>query len=123
EAVTLQLKGPKGDTVAGGSASTQDGVWSFSWDVPAETPGGEYTLAASYPWSGHAPAERKFDVRVYRPPRLKNQIVFLRDGYGPGDKVTATLETHRAEGGIPTGAQVTATARVDGEEVARRPGQ
>ncbi len=119
ETVTLQLRGPKGDVVASGAAGVQDGVWSFSWLVPPETAGGEYTLEATYPWSGHAPAERKFDVRVYRPPRLKSQIVFLRDGYGPGDKVSATLETKRAEGGVPAGAKVTAIARVDGAEAAR----
>src|ERR1043166_8128281 len=57
ENVQLQLRGPKGDVVAGGTANLQDGTWGFSWDVPPETPGGEYTLEASYPWSGHAPAK------------------------------------------------------------------
>jgi uncharacterized protein YfaS (alpha-2-macroglobulin family) len=119
ETVQLQLIGPKGDVIASGNATTQDGVWGFSWDVPAEASGGEYTLKATYPWSGHAPAERKLEVRAYRPPRLKSQIVFLRDGYGPGDTVTATLETKRAEGGFPAGAAVTTIARVDGAEAAR----
>src|SRR5207249_1083121 len=50
-----------------------------------------------------------------------SQIVFLRDGYGPGDQVTATVEVKRAEGGIPAGARVTAIARVDESEVARVP--
>ncbi|MBK7861924.1 MAG: A-macroglobulin complement component [Archangiaceae bacterium] len=118
-AVQLQLRGPKGEVVAGGNALTQDGVWGFSWEVPSEAAGGEYTLSAKYPWVGHAPAERKLEVRVYRPPRLKSQITFLRDGYGPGDPVTATLETKRAEGGFPRGARVTAIARVDGAEAAR----
>lgn len=119
--VQLQLRGPKGDVVAGGQLPVEEGVWSFSWEVPSEAAGGEYTLEAKYPWSGHAPAERKLEVRAYRPPRLKSQVVFLRDGYGPGDKVTATLETKRAEGGVPSGARVTAIALVDGAEVARVP--
>jgi hypothetical protein len=117
----VEIRGPKGDVVAGGQAQMQDSVWSFEWVVPESQAGGEYTIKASYPWTGQAPAERKFDIRAYRPPRLKSQIVFLRDGYGPGDKVTATLETTRAEGGIPSGAKVTAIARVDGAEVARVP--
>src|SRR4029453_5870386 len=79
------------------------------------------TIRASYPWNGHSPAERKFDVRVFRAPRLKSQIVFLRDGYGPGDKVTATVDVKRAEGGVPAGAKITAIARVDEVEVARVP--
>jgi uncharacterized protein YfaS (alpha-2-macroglobulin family) len=113
----VEIKGPKGDTVASGRAASQDSVVGFQWDVPADQAGGEYTIRMSYPWHGYAPAERKFDIRAYRPPRLKSQVVFLRDGYGPGDEVTATLHTERAEGGIPDGASVTAIARVDGSDV------
>src|SRR5262249_10169473 len=40
-----------------------------------------------------------------------------RDGFGPGDTVQATLHTERAEGGIPKGAKVTVSARVDDREV------
>jgi uncharacterized protein YfaS (alpha-2-macroglobulin family) len=118
---TIEIKGPKGETVASGSSAVEDSVWAFGWQIPEGQAGGEYTIRATYPWNGHAPAERKFDVRVYRAPRLKSQIVFMRDGYGPGDKVSATLEVTRAEGGAPAGAKVTATARVDGAEVARVP--
>ncbi|PTL84062.1 MG2 domain-containing protein [Vitiosangium sp. GDMCC 1.1324] len=115
----IEIRGPKGDVVTSASVQTQDSVWGYTWTVPAEQPGGEYTLKVSYPWSGEAPAERKFDVRAYRAPRLKSQIEFLRDGYGPGDTVTATLDVKRAEGGVPTGAKVTATAVVDGATAAQ----
>ncbi|MBI3184512.1 MAG: A-macroglobulin complement component [Myxococcales bacterium] len=118
---SVEIRGPRGDQVAAGINQTADGSFGFGWDIPAEQPGGEYTIRVTYPWNGFAPAERKFDVRAYRAPRLKSQIVFLRDGYGPGDKVTATLEVSRAEGGFPTGAKVTATAMVDGADVARVP--
>ena len=114
---TVQIKGPKGDIVASGTAQVQDSVWGFAWPVPEGQAGGEYTVKVIYPWSGHAPAERKFDVRDYRAPRLKSQITFMRDGYAPGDKVSATLDVKRAEGGVPEGARVTVTARVDGVEV------
>lgn len=117
----VEIHGPKGEQLANASTAGQDGVWAFSWVVPAEAAGGEYRVKVSYPPPGDPPAERKFDVRAFRAPRLKSQIVFLRDGYGPGDTVTATLEVLRAEGGAPAGAKVTATARVDGVEVARVP--
>ncbi len=113
----LEVKGPKGEVVASGAVTPRDGVWAFTWTVPEGQAGGEYTARASYS-SGEPPAERKFDVRAYRAPRLKTQIVFARDGYGPGDKVTATLDLKRAEGGIPTDAKVTATARVDEAQIA-----
>ncbi|WP_224364821.1 MG2 domain-containing protein [Hyalangium versicolor] len=116
---TIEIRGPKGDVVTAASVQTENSVWGYSWTVPAEQAGGEYTLKVSYPWTGEAPAERKFDVRAYRAPRLKSQIEFLRDGYGPGDAVTATLDVKRAEGGVPAGAKVTATAVVDGATAAQ----
>ncbi|MFL5350930.1 MAG: MG2 domain-containing protein [Hyalangium sp.] len=118
----IEIRGPKGDVVTSANVQTQDSVWGYAWTVPAELAGGEYTLKVTYPWSGEAPAERKFDVRAYRAPRLKSQIEFLRDGYGPGDTVTATLDVKRAEGGVPAGAKITATAIVDGATAAQVPG-
>ncbi len=87
--------------------------------APPSRPAASTRCKVSYPWTGDAPAERKFDVRAYRAPRLKSQIEFLRDGYGPGDTVTATLDVKRAEGGVPEGAKVTATALVDGATAAQ----
>ncbi|MCP3144527.1 MG2 domain-containing protein [Pyxidicoccus xibeiensis] len=117
----VEIRGPKGDVITQGTVSTRDAVWGYAWPVPAGQPGGEYTLRVSHPWTGTAPTERKFDVRAYRAPRLKSQIEFLRDGYGPGDTVTATLEVKRAEGGVPEGAKVMATALLDGATVAQVP--
>ncbi|CAN5481917.1 hypothetical protein BH10CYA1_BH10CYA1_57020 [soil metagenome] len=114
---TIQIKGSRGDVLASATAHAQDSVWGYSWDVPQGQAGGEYTVAVTYPWEGHAPAQRKFDVRNFRAPRLKSQITFLRDGYGPGEKVTATLDVKRAEGGVPQGAKVSVVARIDGVEV------
>ncbi len=113
----IEIRSPKGDIVASGYAQSGDSVIGFKWSVPAEQPGGEYRIRFTFPWHGYAPAERKFDIRAYRAPRLKSQIVFLRDGYGPGDEVGASLHVERAEGGFPAGAKVTAIARVDGQEV------
>jgi hypothetical protein len=112
---SFEIKGPKGDTVASGFASIVDSVAGFSWDIPAGQPGGEYVVRISQAQGDTA--ERKFEIRAYRAPRLKSQIVFLRDGYGPGETVTANLHVERAEGGIPVGARVSVTARVDGDEV------
>src|SRR5262249_46925731 len=112
---SFDIKGPKGDTVASGVSTIIDSVVGFSWDVPASQTGGEYTVRISHP-SNDAPAERKFDIRSYRAPRLKSQIVFLRDGYGPGETVTANLHVERTEGGAPAGAKISVTARVDGQE-------
>ncbi len=115
----IEIKGPKGDVVASGQVVSQESVVGFQWDVPQDQSGGEYTISFTYPHEGYTPAERKFDIRAYRAPRLKSQIKFLRDGYGAGDTVVATLHTERAEGGVPSGAPVTVIARVDGMEAYR----
>jgi len=73
-------------------------VLGFSWQVPDEQAGGEYKAKVTFPYHGHTPAERHFDIRAYRAPRLKTQIKFLRDGYGPSDEVVTTLHVERAEG-------------------------
>lgn len=117
QAAQVEVTGPKGDVVASGMVNPQDGVFGFSWDIPTGTPGGEYTVKTSHPFTGYAPGVRKFDVRAYRAPRLKSQIVFLRDGYGAGDMVSASVHVDRAEGGVPAKAKVSAIARVDGVEV------
>src|SRR3989441_11437454 len=113
---SFEIKGPKGDTVASGVSAIINSTVGFSWDIPANQAGGEYTVRIFHP-SGDAPAERKFDIRAYRAPRLKSQIVFVRDGYGPGDTVNASVHVDRAEGGIPANAKVSAIARLDGAEI------
>jgi len=117
----VEIFGPKGDRVSGGYATIQDSVAAFAWSVPDGQAGGPHRIRISYNDSRFAPAERTFDVRAYRAPRIKAQIVFLRDGYGPGDDVVATVHADRAEGGAADGATVTAVARVDGVEVFRGP--
>lgn len=115
----VEIHGPKGDSVASGHVRSENSVLGYSWTIPEGQPGGQYTIKVTHPANGHPPAERTFDVRAYRAPRLKSQIRFLRDGYGPGDSVAAVLEVERAEGGTPAGAKVTVIARVDGDEVFR----
>ena len=87
--------------MASGISRLQESVYGFSWAIPPSQAGGEYTIKVSYPYTGQPPAERKFDVRAYRAPRLKTQIKFIRDGYGAGDEVVALLHADRAEGGTP----------------------
>jgi alpha-2-macroglobulin-like protein len=117
----IHIIGPKGDEVASGTIAVQEGVLGFSWLVPDEQAGGEYTAKITFPQHGHTPAERKFEIRAYRAPRLKTQIKFLRDGYGPSDEVVATWHVERAEGGVPAGSKLTVAARVDDGETFRGP--
>ncbi|MDR2209267.1 MAG: hypothetical protein LBE22_09900 [Azoarcus sp.] len=115
--VELTVTGPRYDELFTTWAPTQNSTTGFTWDIPHGTPGGRYK--ASVTVDGFMKAERSFEVRVYNPPRLKSQIEFMREGYGPGDEVAAVVNVKRAEGGVPEKARVTAIARVDEAEVAR----
>ena len=115
----FQINGPKGDIVASGTSAITDSVVGFSWDIPDGQAGGEYTVRSE---SSLSPMLQPSGSSTSAPtvaPRLKSQIVFVRDGYGPGDTVAASLHVERAEGGIPAGAKVSVSARVDGEETWR----
>jgi hypothetical protein len=115
----VEIRGPRGETVTSQHVGIIDSIAGFSWDIPSSLAGGEYVVRISHPFTGDVAAERKFDIRAYRAPRLKSQIVFVRDGYGPGDTVGADLHVARAEGGFPEGAKVSVIARVDGDEVSK----
>ncbi len=108
------VTGPRGDKVFERNSPLQDSTAGILWTIPSGTPGGVYTATTRI--NGSAPAERKFEVRSYTPPRLRSQIEFFRKGYSPGEEVTATLQVTRAEGGIPEGAKVNVSATVDGNE-------
>ncbi len=120
--IGLKIKGPKGETLFDGDSQIENSSGGLKWEIPMGTAGGEYTAEVISSDQGTPKATRTFDIRAYRAPRLKTQIEFTREGYGPGDLVQATVDVKRAEGGIPVGASVTVIARVDGSEVFQQAG-
>ncbi len=113
----LSITGPRGEKVFNQFVRIQDSTGGAVWNIPSGLAGGVYTAKVII--NNSAPAERKFEIRSYTPPRLRSQIEFFRKGYSPGEEVTATVQVTRAEGGIPAGAKVSATATVDGKEFFR----
>ena len=113
----LKINGPRQNEVAAMFAPLTDSTAGFAWVIPQGMAGGRYQASASL--NGSPLAVRPFEIRAYTPPRLRSQIEFLREGYGPGDEVSAVVQVSRAEGGLPEGARLTAVARVDGREAAR----
>lgn len=120
--INVKIRGPKGDFVFQGYGAGDDSTAGIQWDIPAGTAGGQYTALITSPVLGIPETERSFEVRAYRAPRLKTQIEFTREGYGPGDLVQASVKVDRAEGGIPEGAKITVIARVDGTEIFKQSG-
>lgn len=117
--IELTISGPRKEKVSTLRTVVNESTAGFTWAIPADTPGGLYEASVRM---GDSPtAVRSFAVRAYATPRLKTQIAFVREGYGPGDTVSAAINVSRAEGGVPAKARITAIARVDGKEVARIP--
>ncbi len=115
---SVEVLSPKGSPVASVPyLQGRNGSLGWMWEVPEGTAGGDYKIKVSA--GGYPVAEREFNIRAYRPPRLRTQIEFLKEGYSPSDEVVATLEVTRTEGGIPAGAEVDIIARVDQTEVHR----
>lgn len=120
DVINVKIVSPKGDVVHEEYSYGIDSSNGYQWTVPVGIPGGQYTAQISSDTLGFPVTERTFDIRTYRTPRLKTQLEFTRDGYGPGDVVRASASIERAEGGIPVNATVTAIARLDGKEIHRR---
>lgn len=114
----FEVRSARGEVVAQSQSTAEQSIAPFNWQIPEELAGGLYTLRA-IPGNGYPPAEMTFDIRSYHVPRMKTDLQFIKKAYGPGEEVSAMLSALRAEGGIPTGANVTAIATVDGVEVYR----
>lgn len=115
----MEILSPKGDVIGRGMTQSENGSLGWQWKIGEAVPGGDYKVKVSFPSNGFPPAERGFNIRAFRQRRLRTQIEFAREGYGPGDEVQATLEATRSEGGIPKGAKTIVIARVDRKEAWR----
>jgi uncharacterized protein YfaS (alpha-2-macroglobulin family) len=111
----IEIKGPKGDLVASGSSTIVDSVMGFSWNI-RQASWGEYTVR--FLESLHRRCSCRTQVRHprYRAPRLKSQIVFVRDGYGPGDTVAPICSSRSCGRAHSRWGRCSVTARVDGQE-------
>ena len=115
--VAFTIRTPQGAVAWQNWVATSRGVAADLFPVDPGLPGGEYTLEAASAEGLFAPEKRSFTVRAYRLPRLKKELKFVRESYGPGETASATLSVERTEGGPAALAKLTITATVDGKEV------
>lgn len=119
----VEIKDARGSTVhstglEGGDVHNEDAVVEVSWIVPRGTRGGEYEVSLSSPSPGIPTAKRTFSIREWSNPKLLVTLEFEREGYSPGDIVSADVAVRRAAGGgAAAGAGVSASAVIGGAAV------
>eukprot|EP01117_Protostelium_nocturnum_P005670 TRINITY_DN2049_c0_g1_i3.p1 TRINITY_DN2049_c0_g1~~TRINITY_DN2049_c0_g1_i3.p1 ORF type:complete len:1420 (+),score=454.86 TRINITY_DN2049_c0_g1_i3:93-4352(+) len=119
----LEVISPSGDKVFEVNLENgEESVVSGFWDIPPTQAGGDYKIRLSWKFANFPPAEREFNIRTFRNPRIKSQIKFEKKGYGINDEAVAILNVKRAEGEVPEGALISASARIDGVEVFSKDG-
>lgn len=114
--VTFELVDPRGQVVeTRAAASGGNGTANVDFVLDSAAPGGKWTLRATLP-SGDVD-ERPFVVSSYTPPRIAKTLDFVREAYGPGDRVEALVELTRPDGRPLADHPVRALLQTAGEAV------
>jgi alpha-2-macroglobulin-like protein len=117
--LTMKILGPTGDELLKQGALGENSTFGLSWKIPEGTAGGVHKVVLESSMGLAPKAERHFEIRTYRPRLHDIDITFAKKGYGVGDTVSADIDIKRANGSIPSGAKLSAIARLDGQEVHR----
>ncbi|MFO0946860.1 MAG: MG2 domain-containing protein [Planctomycetota bacterium] len=116
---TFCVKKPSGEIVADSEVVTtfQKGVASGSIELPTSLPGGRYAVEIKGSDDHYSETKRDFQVLDFRVPRLKKELEFTQDSYGPGERVVADFSATRAEGGVAANATVRANVTLGHETI------
>lgn len=94
--VHVELVNPKGNVQEKMKIVMQEGMAKGDFKLSPDAAGGMYKLRAYTQWQDNQKNpfkfEKEFQVQAVVLPNLKMKLEFDRKAYGPGDKVTATLE-------------------------------
>jgi len=113
--ITYELINPRGNVVETKMLIQQGGTATNDFILPADAPGGLWSIRSTLP-TGEVD-ERPFVVASYEAPRIRKELEFVREAYGPGDRVDALVELERGSGGPLAQHEVRALLQVAGETV------
>lgn len=91
--ITAELVDPSGQVVDTRALVANT---PLDFQLEADAPGGRWMVRTTLP-TGQVD-ERPFVVASYTPPRIAKTLDFVREGYGPGDRVEALVELTRPDG-------------------------
>jgi len=113
--ITYELINPQGNVVETKLVQQQNGTATNDFVLAEDAPGGQWTVRSTLQ-TGEID-ERPFIVSSYEAPRIRKKLEFVREAYGPGDRVDALLELERGAGGPLANHEVRALLQVAGETV------
>jgi hypothetical protein len=117
--VTYELVDPRGSVVESKQVQESGGTSTNDFVLPPAAPGGQWTLRATS--STGEVDERPFVVSSYEAPRVHKTLDFVREAYGPGDRVEALIELTGPDGAPLANHAVRALLQVDGQTVLEAP--
>lgn len=116
--ITYELLDPRGNVVETRWVEQQMGAATNDFVIPEGAPGGLWKVRATDPMG--AVDERPIVVASYAAPRVRKELDFVREAYGPGDKVEAVVKLEAPGGGPFANRPVRALFQVDGETLAEK---
>src|SRR5262249_47348664 len=112
---TLVRQGSQGPVVINGpDGKPLRGIGAGEYTLPADAPGGEYTLSVREKQGRFPEQKRKFLVNNYQKPRFNKELDFNRTTYGPGDDVAALCKASTSDNRPLKNIPVFASVQIDG---------
>ncbi|TAF35174.1 MAG: hypothetical protein EAZ57_01595 [Cytophagales bacterium] len=121
EILWVEFISPKGNVEKTIKILLADGVGGGDFELASDVAGGLYTLKAYTNWQKNHPQalvfEKQIQVQKVILPRLKMKLDFEKDGYGPGDEVTAKLEISSLENKAIANQALNYKLSIQGQEI------
>ena len=105
----------RGSTLQTSTIRETGGTGRADFALASDAAGGEYSVQVRS--GGLAIGDRTLVVAAYQAPRLRKELEFVEEAYGPGDKVHATVEITRSGGGALASHPLRALISVDGRDL------
>jgi hypothetical protein len=118
--VASQVVGPNKEPLMGPSGQNLLGLGVGEFALPAQLPGGQYTLAVSEVNDRFNEEKRSFLVHQWQAPRYSKDVQFHRSSYGPGEQVKMTVRVTPIQGppqNLRGNLSITADVTIDNQAV------